>query len=74
MKVYKIAKNHSYSNWGNRCKSFSKGCIVCDAYLHLLIIKRFPYTLEELWDWQKSEVYINEPEENKWEVLHERYL
>jgi len=54
-------------SWGRRCGSFSKGCILCNAQFFKLVTNRFPRDVEEVWEWQKSEVYINEQEENQWQ-------
>ena len=49
MNVFKRTKRKAWSNIGNRCKEYSTGCVVCEAYRHLAEFGKFPDTAEELW-------------------------
>lgn len=60
-------RTNGSGSWDRRCGSFSKGCILCDAHFFKIVTNRFPRDVEEIWEWQKSEVYINEQEENQWQ-------
>lgn len=54
MNVFKKTKKKAWSNIGNRCKEYSAGCAVCEAYRYLDLHGRFPDTVEELWDFMKE--------------------
>jgi hypothetical protein len=54
MKISKRAKRRAYRKTGgppsigNNCKSYEKGCIVCEAYRFYATRGRFPNTFNEL--------------------------
>ena len=54
-------------NLGKRCRTYGAGCMICECYRHLLHIGRFPYTFDEMCEYQAK--HDMDAPEISWDAL-----